>query len=150
MRSSFAALVLGMMLFGLVPADAGTSNRSKEVGDYTVYYNAFGSTTLQPAIAKQYGIQRSRYRAVLNVVVRKKQAKGGDAPVHAKVTGTATNLNEQMRQLEPREVDEGEAIYYLAEFTISDQETLDFDLKVTPEGEKKPISVRFRQQFFIP
>ena len=150
MRSSFAALILAMMLFGLVPADAGPSNKSKEAGDYTVYYNAFSSAMLQPAIAKQYGIQRSRYRAVLNVVVRKKQPKGGDTPVRAKVTGTATNLNEQMRQLKTREVDEGDAIYYLAEFTISDQETLDFDLKVTPEGEQKPISVRFRQQFFIP
>jgi hypothetical protein len=138
------------MLFGLVPADAGPSNKSKEVGDYTIYYNAFGSSMLQPAIAKQYGIQRSRYRAVLNVVVRKKQPEGGDAPVRAAVTGTATNLNEQMRQLEPREVDEGDAIYYLAEFPVTDQETLDFDLKVTPQGEEKPFRVRFRQQFFIP
>ena len=73
---------------------------------------------------------------------------GADRAVRATVKLVATNLNGQRLDLRAREVREGEAVYYLAEARITGQDTLVFELEVTPEGSPAPIKASFRQEFF--
>jgi len=47
-----------------------------------------------------------------------------------------------------RELKEQEAVYYIGEFPVQDQETLDFAIEATPEGTSKAIKAKTRQQFF--
>lgn len=126
-----------LVLAGFASAD------SLERNGFEVHYSAVPSVSLAPQVAKQYAITRSANRALLNVVV----LQAGVA-VKATVSGSATNLSGQRQDLAVREVREGEAIYYLAEPRTTDRETLDFDLRVTPEG-GAPIDVKFRQEFFV-
>jgi hypothetical protein len=135
------------LVFSLVTTPLG-AEQSKTFSDYVVYYNAFSTDMLQPAIAKQYGIKRSKNRAMFNISVQKKIMDTAGQPVAAEITGHATNLNAQTKTLEPRKIVEDTAIYYIGEFSITHREVLDFDFNITPVGEKNPFRLKFRQQFF--
>ncbi len=125
------------------------ATQSYEVFDnYTVYYNAFPSDTLQPAMAKAYGITRSKKRGLLSVSVVKKSLSPAGTPVNAAVVAKATNLTGQLKEIAIRELEDAGAIYYLSEFPITHQEVLDFTLNITPKGESQPLVVKFRQQFY--
>jgi len=74
--------------------------------------------------------------------------KSGDA-ARAKVTATGRNLTGQTRKVEMREINEGDgAVYYIGELSVRNMETFDFTVLVTPEGNDKPYTVKFRQQFY--
>ena len=127
------------------------AEHSTDSGNYTVHHNAFTTDTLVPAVAKQYGVTRSKNRGILNVVILKKTMGTSTQPltaVTADIKASAANLTGQLRELELREVREGNAIYYISEFRIADQETLDFTLGITPTGDSEGFTVKFRQQFF--
>jgi hypothetical protein len=121
---------------------------------YVIYYNALNTTMLPKNVARAYGIVRSKNRAMLNVSVRK-GSKGSlmqTGPALAKVTAQATNLTGQLKNLNMRRIEEGKAddkaIYYIAVFTITNKETLDFTINVDPENQGKEQKIEFRQQFF--
>ena len=124
------------------------AEQSKTFSDYVVYYNAFSTDMLQPSVAKQYGIKRSKNRAMFNISVQKKIMGTTGQPVAADISGKAINLNAQTKPLKPRKIVEGTAIYYIGEFSVTHREVLDFDFNITPEGESNPFNLKFRQQFF--
>lgn len=121
---------------------------SKQFGQYTVYYNAFTSDSLQPSMARAYNITRSKNRGLLSISVLKKSLSPLGTPVKAKVKANATNLTGQLKNIVIREVDDGTSVYYLSEFHISHREVLDFTLDVQPEGSEETYVVKFRQQFY--
>jgi len=118
---------------------------SKEVGNYIVHYNALSTESLPPKVAQAYGIKRSKNRGLLNVSVLKKGA--GYEGVEANIEVSATNLTGQLRNINLRHVQEQNAIYYIADFSVADKETLDFSIKViTPDN--NTANLKLRQQFF--
>ncbi len=123
------------------------AEHSKTFGDYIVHYNAFRSDTLTPEIAKAYSLTRRNNRMVVNITVLK---KSGDTttPVKASVSGFASNLTGQVKDLEFKEILDGKAIYYLAQSQVSNRETLKFEVKITPTGETLVAKVNFKQQFY--
>ena len=135
-----------MLFFSLFSGNIYAEN-SKQFGNYVIHYNAFRSDTLTPEIAKAYSLTRRNNRMVVNITVQK---KNGDAtkPVKAKVSGFASNLTGQVKDLEFKEIHDGEAIYYLAQSQVSNQETLKFDIKATPTGESLVANVKFKQKFY--
>jgi len=124
------------------------AENAQDLGDYVIHHNAFTTDSLSPEIAKAYEITRSKNRAMLNIVVLKKVMDTTGEPVAAKVSATATNLNAQMKMLNLREIRKDSAIYYIADFNVSDGEILNFVVNVEPEAASKPYTVQFRQQFF--
>ena len=60
----------------------------------------------------------------------------------------AANLAGQYRSIDMRKVTEQDAIYYIGEFAVSNQETLVFDIDVVPENETRRLAVRFTKQFY--
>ena len=134
----------------LIPAGVAqaTDEHARTVGDYVVYYNAFTTDTLAPQVAKQYGIKRSRNRGMFNIAVQKKVMGMPGKPVKAKITGRAVNLNNQVKNLEPREILDGTAIYYIGEFPVAHRETLNFEFRIQPEGEEEPFTIKFRNTFY--
>ncbi|MCK4706277.1 MAG: DUF4426 domain-containing protein [Gammaproteobacteria bacterium] len=124
------------------------AENSKEFGDYVVHYNAFRSDTISPEVAKQYNLARANNRALINIAVLQKVINTTGKPTKSMVTGHASNLTGQLKQLEFKEISEGTAIYYLAETKVSDGEFLKFDLKIIPEGETKAVRLQFNKRFF--
>jgi hypothetical protein len=128
-----------------MPAGA---EQSQTFGDYTIHYNAINTEMLDPAVAKGYGITRSKNRALLTISVLKNQIGTSVQPVKAKVTATATNLTSQLRIIKSRELEDAGAIYYIGEIPVRNEETLEFNVEVQPEGSEETYSLKFQQQFF--
>lgn len=138
-----------LLLLFLIPTYSSADN-AYDVGEYIVYYNAFTADTLPPQMATAYGILRSKYKGVLNLSVQKKQKPGKlPQPVNATVEVKAFNLVGQLKNLESRRVTEGQAIYYISEFRVSNMERITFSVSLKPEGEIRPLEFKFTQQFYI-
>jgi hypothetical protein len=129
------------------PTAQPSGDSFRDFGSYEVHYNAVRTDALSPEIARNYGIQRSTNRVMLNVTVLHKEAGTARKPVPAAVKVDARNLNEQLKDIELRRISESEAIYYIGEVSISGTEILVFDITVTPEGTQTPLSVKFTREF---
>ena len=143
-RISAVFLTVLLMTAGL----AVNAEQSKTFGDYTIHYAAFTTDLLSPEVARLYKIRRSKNRAIINISVLKKVLGTTGQPVKAQVQASATNLNRQLKNLNTRELSSNGAIYYIAETSVNNEETLNFDLNIVPEGETVALSFSFRQQFF--
>ncbi len=140
------SLTLATVLFCLCPLVQ--AQQAQDFGGFTVHYSAVSTDMLAAEVVRGYGITRSRSRALLNIAVLRKTEDGLGTPITAEVSATATNLNGQLTSVRMREVREQDAVYYLGELRVSHEETFDFEVSVKPEGEERPRSLRFRQQFF--
>ena len=125
------------------------AQQAQDFGEYSVHYNALNSSLITPQVAKAYGIRRSDSRALINISVLKKAGEQPTEAVKAHVTTSGRNLTGQTRTVNMREIDDGDgAVYYIGELSVRNMETFDFTVLVTPEGEVKPFSLKFRQQFY--
>jgi hypothetical protein len=122
---------------------------SKDFGDYVVYFNALNTDQLKPEVAREYGIVRSKSRAMLSVSIHRKGPNGQNTAVTGAVAASAVNLSGQLKTMTLREVREEEAIYYIGELAISDTEVLIYTIDVTPSNDPSRFTVRFKKQFFV-
>lgn len=144
----FKVLFISTLALGSQNSYAEASENSTEFGDFVIHYNAFRSDTISPEVAKQYGLPRASNRVLINIAVLKKVMNTTGKPTSSTISGHASNLTGQLKQLEFKEITEGNAIYYLADTKISDGEFLKFDIKVTPEGETKAAKLLFNKRFY--
>jgi hypothetical protein len=122
---------------------------SKDFGDYVVFFNALNTDQLTPDIAREYGIVRSKSRAMLNISIHRKSDNGQTEAVTGRVLASATNLNGQLKSMTLREVREEAAIYYIGELAITDGEVLIYTVDATPANVDSPFTLRFKKQFFV-
>lgn len=125
---------------------AGAS--SKDFGDYVVHFSALSTDQLTPEVASTYGITRSKNRALLNVSVLKKAAGTIGMPVSARVTALVANDTGQVKDTTVREIREGDAVYYIADYAVTNGETLVFNVEVVPEDGTVALPLRFTQTFY--
>ena len=133
---------IALLLMSLCLSLPALAEQKQSYGDLDVHYSAFNSGFLQPEIAAATGLVRSKSQGVVNVAV----LKAGTAS-SARVSGTVKNLLGQSSALSFKEVKEGKAIYYLAQFPFEQRETLRFTLNVTA-ADGVPHSFDFNQEFF--
>lgn len=124
------------------------AENATHVDGYTIHHNALTTDGLTPGVAQAYNIQRSKNRGMLTVSVLKNQKDATGIPVQALIKVRATNLNSQLREITMHEVNEGGAIYYIGDFRISNEETLNFHLEITPAGVDKTFEAKLTQEFF--
>lgn len=138
-------LLIAVLLFACVPLTAMAESMAK-VGPWDVHYMAFRSTFVKPEIARKYDLERSRYKAIVNI-----SALASDDPQKAaqrvELSGYATNPIGSRQQLEFSEVIEGDAIYYLAQINYTNLEIIRFTLTIKAEGEPAR-ELKFQQQFY--
>lgn len=125
-----------------------TRGSAEVFGEHVVHFSAQPTTMLTPEVARAYGITRSENRAMLNVAVLRMDETAGGTPVSATVTVEASNLLGQGKNIDMRETRDGESIYYIGEFTVSNEEIVNFDIVVRPEGSDAAHELNFKQQFF--
>lgn len=125
----------------------GQHEHEKGFGDYIIHVNALTTDQLPADVARTYKITRSKSHAMLNVVITKK-TDSVEKPMTGTVTTVTRNLANQLKDMKMHEVIEQEAIYYIGEVSVDHEETLVFDIDVTPAKESNPFSLTYRQQFF--
>jgi hypothetical protein len=128
-----------------VPVAQAAGATNVDIGDHVVHFSAQSTDQLPPEVARAYNIVRSKNRAMLNVSVLQKSDMSA---VVANVSVKTVNLTGQLKSVTMRQIDEGDAIYYIGEVAIANRETLVFDISVRPEGSDQNSDVRFKRQFF--
>ena len=142
-------LLLGLIFLAAFLPLSIMAQQAQEFGEYTVHYNALNSSLISPEIATAYNIRRSSSRGLINISVLKTGDDGVATAVAATVITTGRNLTGQTRTVKMREINEGEgAVYYIGELSVRNMETFDFTVVVTPIDLNKPLTVKFRQQFY--
>ena len=127
--------------------ELGPHENQKIYGEYTVHVNVLTTDQLPADVARSYNITRSKSRAMLNVVLTK-NIEGVDKPVTADVSTVTRNLANQIKDMKIREIIEQEAIYYIGDVQVDNEEILIFNIDVTPEDKTKPFLLAYRHQFF--
>lgn len=141
---SIKTILLGISLFLFsYTAQAEQKIQRKQ---WDIHYIAFPSTFIQPDIAKHYDLKRSGTQGVVNISVLD-NSKTPSVPLNVNVTGSYRNLVGNFGSLEFKEVVEKGAIYYLAEFPYSNQETFRFEITVS-DGVKSE-TIKFKDQFYV-
>jgi hypothetical protein len=125
----------------------GPHENEKEFGKYTVHVNALTTDQLPADVARSYKITRSKNRAMLNVVVMK-TSDGVKKPTTASVTTLTRNLANQVKDMKMREIVEQDAIYYIGDIPVDNEESLIFNIDVTPAGDTSQLSMTYSKQFF--
>lgn len=137
-----ATLALALLLL----AAPALAQQSVKFDDYEVHYNSLNTNMLSPDVASVYGIQRSGTQAMLNVTILNRKTS---ETVNGEVTANATNLTGQRREIVLRRISDQGATYYIGQFRIHNEETLNFQIEVMPDGhDGEPLVLTFRQQFF--
>jgi len=116
-----------------------------DIGDHIVHFSAQLTDQLPLEVARAYNIERNPNRAMLNVSVLE---EGTNKAVTANVTVKTVNLTGQLKNVVMRQINEQEAIYYIGETPVANQEVLIFDISITPDGVESTSDVRFQRQFY--
>jgi hypothetical protein len=142
-RFSHALVLLALLL--LSPLAAA---ESVIFGEFEVHYSVVNSTFIDPAIASRYQIVRGSERAFINIAVRKRLPDGSDTAASARLEGRTWDLF-QNQFLEFREIREGRAIYYIADFEFSDGELRFFNITLLPEGAERSKQLKFQHKVYV-
>ena len=121
--------------------------QSETFGPFELYYSVVNTTFLDPKIAASYGITRGEKRAILNLAVREHLTNGNAARAMV-LQGRTWDLI-QNQSLEFKEIREGEAIYYIAEFSFINEEWRFFEIDFRPAGADKTYTFQFKRQLYI-
>lgn len=121
---------------------------SKDFGKYTVHWSVFPSTFLTPEVAKENGLNRSRSIGVVNIAIMTENADGGISTVSGQVEGKALNDIQQARFLAFRRIQEGDSVYFIAEYQYANAELMTFQITARATGAKSDLPVRFSHTLF--
>ncbi len=143
-------LPTAVLLIGLLAVSSGAvAQQSMDFENYEVHYNAINSSQIPAQVAQAYGIRRSSSSVLLTITVMKKEEGTYGTPVRAEIKASGINLTGQRQNIDMREAsDAGGAVYYLGELSVRNMELFNFTVTIEIEGEKLPMVVKFRKQFY--
>ena len=145
MKNIIKKLVI-FAVFSIAFATVSNAENMKKMNGINVHYIALSSTFLTPEIAKAYGIERSRYKGLVNISVLDNTQEGKPSKTVI-INGKARNDVGQIKSLDFTEVVEGDAVYYLAQVSYTNEETIYFDINITDKG--KQHNLKFSQKFYV-
>lgn len=127
------------------PARAWTDPGEKTVGAWTLYYNAYPSADLEPAMAQAYGIAPRARGALVSVSL----TRAGDprAAADATVEIAARTLLGQARKVETRRIERDGVVSWLGELDAGEREQLVFTVRASVPGTSAPLVAEFRREF---
>ena len=121
---------------------------SKSFGEYSVQWSVFPSTFLTPEVAKANGLNRSRSIGVVNIAIMTENEDGGLSTVSGQVEGKALNDIQQAKFLAFRRIQEGDSVYFIAEYQYANAELMTFQITARPTGARSDLPVRFSHTLF--
>jgi len=134
----------------LLACTASAADKPYEVfGKYKVHFSVFNSSFISPEIAQANNIVRGKDRAIINIAVVESSADGDTHGLAAVVKGHAANLMQQQKKLKFTEINEQDAVYYLASTRFTNEEVLNFEISVKPDPNKAPFIVRFTKTLYV-
>lgn len=115
--------------------------RMEVFGDITVHYNTYNSTFLKPETAKAAGLSRDSKEGVIII-----SALRAGKSLEAEVSGSIKDLIGNSIPLTFKKVDEPNALYYVAQYPVQQQEVRTFEVAVKTGD--KINTLNFNQELF--
>ena len=139
-----------LFLAGLVISSVSMaqSETTKVFGDYDVHYSVLNSTFITPQVAQAYGIVRGKDRALINIAVRKRLARGETQAKKSMVSGSSSDLIHSSK-LEFTEIVEQDSIYYIAELRFNNKELRTFTISIQPDANIAPYTLKFNKTLYF-
>ena len=122
------------------------AEQKKQVGQFEIHYMALKSTFLTKEIAHNYQIDRGHYTGILNISILDTSQRS-NPPVHADITGYATNISASKKPLKFKEIRDQGAIYYVAQFSHEHEEHLTFHVQIKSQ-DKLDTKFKFKKTFY--
>ena len=141
-------LAIALLLLLLLLPRPGAGQSGEDFGDYLVHYSAIATDQLQADIAREYGIERSARRGLLNIAVEPKSSATPHM-VNADVSASVSTLTGHASPIAVRETSENGDIDYLGEFPLQGSGTYRYTVRVTPPGHNQPYVLRFNQDYVV-
>lgn len=132
------------LLFLAGPAQADL----KDFGDYQVHWSVLPSTFLAPEVAEANNLQRSQGIGIVNISIMTEDEHGQPQPVSGQVEGQVSNDIQQVKFLAFRRIQEGDAVYFIAQYPYQSGELMTFNITARPSGADKELPVRFAHTLF--
>ena len=125
------------------------AEQSRDFANLEVHYIALPSTFLQANIAKVHDIERSSHTGLVNIAILDKDQDL--KPQKAHFIGTAKNLIGQSVELKFKEIIEGQSIYYIATYKFTNEEIVNFEIKIKADDNKnkKSNNLKFQHKFYV-
>ena len=121
------------------------AEQKKIFSNLEVHYIALPSTFIEPYIATQYGLKRSKYTGLVNISVLDKNQQS--MPIEANLIGSGRNLIGQVEQLEFKKIKEGKSIYYIATYPFTNEEIVKFDVQI--KAQNKTHRLKFQHKYYV-
>lgn len=140
----FALLSLAGLFFFTAHSHAG----SKDFGEFQVHWSVFPSTFLAPEVARENNLNRSKSIGIVNISIMRETENGGLEPVSGQVEGKVLNDVQQVKFLGFRRIQEGNAVYFIAEYQYGNAELMTFQITARPTGSRQDLPIRFTHTLF--
>ncbi|GLS89653.1 hypothetical protein GCM10007916_07200 [Psychromonas marina] len=131
-------------LFTLVSLPS-IAEQKQDFANLEVHYIALPSMFIEPAIAAQYGLKRSKHTGLVNISVLDKNQQS--MPIEAQLIGIGRNLIGQKQQLAFKKIKEGKSIYYIATYPFTNEEIVKFDVQI--KAQDKTNRLKFEHKFYV-
>ncbi len=146
-----ALIVLATACGGInPPAPSGAASAQGEasarVGNVSVRASPIQTSMLNPAVARQYGIERDDNTILLLVAVRQ-GTEANETSLPAQITASAIDLRGHRQAIVMRELRTGDLIDYIGTVETALPETLRFDVKAVRDG-KSVATLQFNREFY--
>jgi hypothetical protein len=139
-----------ILALGTTIAWAGSVTYSSQQGESRVYYSVVNTSFLNPQVAKQHKVVRSKSQALIHVSVQKKNDQGAFLPTSAIIQGHRAYNSQQRQPINFREIRKGnKTIYYISDFPFQDAQQLNFQLSVQPDPNQPAFALNFYKQLFV-
>ena len=133
-------------LFGLSSLTSADASGTETFGRYLVHYSALSTQLLNEQMAKQYSIERSPKRGLINISVQKVAADETSTAVAATISGEASNLTGHKTPITIREIPD-QYVSYIGLFDVAPPDTCSFTLTIKPKDSDETFTLRFSKNF---
>ena len=142
-RRTFASVLICAVASLALTAHA--QSHQKSAGGYTLRSSAVATGSVPASSLADQGIKPAPNRALLNVVVLK-NGKKPRPTVPAEVEAQVRTLSGSRRAIEMKEVKANNRVSYVGVIDHAARETLDFEIRATPQGAQKPVVLHYRDR----
>jgi len=119
---------------------------SKVFGDYTVHYSVFNSLFIQANIAELHKLTRGKNQTLINIAII--HTESGKPVAAEKLSGTATNLMQQQKNIKFKPIKEPNALYYIGALKHTNEEVFHLRFEIHIEGETSPIRLKISKKLY--
>ena len=121
------------------------AEQKQDFANLEVHYIALPSTFIEPYIATQYGLKRSKYTGLVNISVLDKNQQS--LPIEVELIGVGRNLIGQTETLSFKKITEGKSIYYIATYPFINEEIVKFEVQIKAQG--KMNLLKFQHKYYV-